>query len=271
MRMHLCIVILLANLSCYGQTYSQNDFEEIPVPKDRSDEWYKLDTSKDKAFAVSIFKGKLLIHDTTYAPDMIYNLSGGKLLALDIGEWGGELLYKPNDSTKKYYFVNGKSDSISNKYLMIKRFILKSNSVNANFKGKQLLIKYGNAHSIFSYKGDLFFTQGLDHMGTDYGALFKLSMKDDSFTFTKILDFDDAPHAVTIYKDLIFLATFRQFYFIDNWKKSLVFDNLFWYGMNPNSIAVIDEEHIYVGMHNGYAKINLTKKELTFFRHKTYN
>ena len=42
-----------------------------------------------------------------YNPVFKFPITEGTLLAINKGEWGGGLFFKPNDSTKNYY-VNGK-------------------------------------------------------------------------------------------------------------------------------------------------------------------
>ncbi|HJP63652.1 MAG TPA: hypothetical protein VJ844_09435, partial [Mucilaginibacter sp.] len=71
-----------------------------------------------------------------------------------------------------------------------------------------------------------------------------------------------------IYKDTMFVTTFQSFYIVHQWKKELIFDKTFWYGLYANSIAVLDKKHIYVGMHGGYAEIDLEKRSFAFYKHK---
>jgi hypothetical protein len=265
MKKILLFTAVFFGLRCSAQTYSPNDFEQVPVPKPGSPQWYQLDTSRDKAFSVSTIDGKLNIKEFTHTSVKKYSLPNGEFYAIDHGEFGGGLLYNPNQKNKSKFYVNGK--------LVYKQESSKLfwNTIDTAyfFKGKQLLVKFGNVKNIFSFKDSTFFLEGLDHMGFDEGSLYKLQLKKDSVSYIKILDFGDAPHAIAIHRDTIFMATFTSFYIIHNWNKELIFDKLFWYGLNPNSVAVLDENNIYVGMHGGYAKIDLSTKTLTFFKHKT--
>lgn len=82
------IVIIFLSFNCIGQTYSKNDFSPYAIPKVRSDSWYRLNTSNNKSFSVSITAGKLQIVEDKQISAVEYPFTNGKLLAFDYGEWG---------------------------------------------------------------------------------------------------------------------------------------------------------------------------------------
>jgi hypothetical protein len=270
MKITLLFILTLSSLSCLAQTYSQKDFEAIQLPQDRSTEWYKLDTSLDKAFSVAIINNKLVVRADTESVGKIYTLPEGRLMALDMGEWVGGLTYKPNDSTLRYFYVNDKPDTLNNKYFNLKMFISKKDRILNYFKGKQLRIIFGDIHQVFFYKDDVLLVEEVNDLEKDRGAILNLSINKDIVKYTVMTEINDAPHAIATYRYTIFVATLRGFYIVDNWKAKPIFESLSWYGLNPNSVAILDKEHVYVGMHCGYAMIDLSKKSLVFYKHK-YN
>jgi hypothetical protein len=209
----------------------KNFVETIP-PDVGSDEWYSLNRSNNE-FGVSIINGKLKIKKVREAYKCELKITGGMLIGINRGEWGGQLSFKPADTTKK-----------------------------------AIDIKSGNIKFIFNFKNKIYFIEGLTHMYINNGAIFELDTKDNKFTFTKLIDFDDAPGAFTIYKDEFLIATYKNFYIVRNFKKELVFKKTFWSGLYPNSIAVLDDKNVFVGIISGIVKLDLTNKTLKFYKYK---
>jgi hypothetical protein len=259
----LSFLLIISN--CFAQTFSKDDFKIITPPKVNSPEWYKLNNSPNE-FSISFIDKKLKISKNVDSSEFEFALPQGRLLAIDRGEFGGGLFYRPSDSLKKNFYVNGTSTTIQNDPHKIQLSIPRESPLAKRLIGK-LMITRGNVKSIFRYKDIIYLMGGLAHMGISAGGLIKLDIKNDSFTVSKVLDLEDAPMAMSIYHDSIFIATYERFYIITNLKKELVFKELFWAGLYPNSISVIDEDHIYIGMRSGYAKINLSKKKLDFYKY----
>jgi len=262
----LIILFVLVRFNGFCQTLSQNDFVQIPTPADRSKEWYAFNLSVRTRVEVSLAGIQLqLAKGNRRDVYQTYKLPHGDLVALDQGEFGGGLYYKPDDAADTVFNVNGKP-TIANKE--ISKIIGLFSPRSASPKGKFLLIKYGNANGIFVYKGELYFTEGLSHMGTNQGAMYKVEIHDESVNAVKVIDFDEAIRSTTVYKGVIYVATFSKFYVVRDFKKELILDSLFWYGFNPSSIAVIDDHNIYVGMYGFYAKIDAIKKEMLLYKYK---
>lgn len=203
-------------------------FSENKIPEIYSDEWYKLNYSNDD-YSVKNENGKLVVEKTKYRNSSNLNILGGNLIGENGGEWGGKLSFKSNDNS-----------------LPVKN------------------IKSGNIVQIFKFQNKIFFTEGLAHLSTNEGELYELNPKD--FSYKKLIYFEDAPEAVTTYKNKIFIASHQNFYEIENFKKNKIFEKEFWGSLYPNSIAVFDEENIFLGIRSGIVKINLKTKKVTFFR-----
>jgi len=208
MKILLTLIAICLCFTGIGQTYSKGDFAPYPIPIPNSEAWYKLDTSK-ASFAVSINGGQLLITKDQKLSGKEYTLAEGKLLALDLGEWGGGLYYRPDDTLKQTFYVNGEPVNANNK-LENYNFVLRTNPARTLIRGKHLLLAGGNTPAIVPYKDNWFFIQGLP-VGPNHGWLSQLVVQRDSFVITKILNLDAMPTAISVYNDEVFIATFDGF------------------------------------------------------------
>ncbi|MBK6888440.1 MAG: hypothetical protein IPH02_00490 [Sphingobacteriales bacterium] len=225
-------LLTFLSLTTYGQTsvIIPKEFVETAPPKAGSSEWYPLNHSRNE-FAVKIVDGKLEINKTDEINECELNISNGKLVGINRGEWGGTLTYTPTDTTKS-----------------------------------KVEIKRGNIKFIFTFKGKIYFIEGLAHMGYSGGAIFELDTTENKFTYSKLVDFDDAPEAFTIYQDKFLIATHERFYVVKDFKKELIFQDTFWSSLYPNSIAVVDDKNVFIGMRGGIVKLDLTTKTLKFYK-----
>jgi hypothetical protein len=72
-----------------------------------------------------------------------------------------------------------------------------------------------------------------------------------------------------IYKDILYVAGSKGFYMIDkNWQVTTVFDELFWQGLRPTSVLVLDKKNVFVTIVGGYVKINPENKKMTLYKAK---
>ncbi|GAB3909229.1 hypothetical protein [Mucilaginibacter boryungensis] len=256
----------------YSQTIPLESFKEVTLPVSGSKEIYALNNKPGQEFAVTLVKGKLMITKATYSPVFEYPLPEGRLLGVNQGEWGGGLYYKLNDTTIKDIYVNGdarKANTPGDPFrggLMIPE----RNPITKLIKGT-FLIKTGNIQKVFNYKDSLYTLEGLAHMGLSFGSISKLDIKGNKITGSLRLKFDDAPFGFAIYKDDIYMATLNRFYVIHNWREELILDHLFWSYLYPNSVAVKDAKHIYVGMRAGYAMIDAENKTVVFYQYTGNN
>ena len=79
-------------------------------------------------------------------------------------------------------------------------------------------------------------------------------------------NFDDAPEAFAIYEDKIYIASHKNFYQINDFKKKLVFQNTFWNNLYPNSLVIFDENNIFMGIRSGVVKLDVQTKKTKFFK-----
>lgn len=214
------------------QTVIPREFIEIALPKVQSEEWYKLNNSQNE-FGVSIVNGKLDVKKVSEVNRSELKTASGTLIGVNRGEWGGQLTFKPSDPAKK-----------------------------------AIDVKKGNIKFIFKFKNKIYFIEGLAHLSYSGGAIFELDTTGNKFSFTQLVDFEDAPEAFTIYKDKFLIATHKNFYIVKDLKKELVFKETFWSSLYPNSIAALDDRNVFLGMRSGIIKLDLTDKTLKFYKFK---
>jgi hypothetical protein len=212
---------------CCAQTFPLSDFVNTVAKKYGAGDLYDLYDSK-KEFSVNNENGKLVITKTKHSDTVRFNLPKGKLVGTDYGEWGGSLMFVPNDTTEK-----------------------------------EIRITNGNIRFIFECRGKIYCLEGLYHLSFHYGGMYQIDTLNGVFTYTKVLDFDYPPDAYAVYTDTILVASHGNLYRVLDLKKELIFnDSLF-----PNSMIAFDDRHVYMGVTGGYAKVDLTKQELIFYRY----
>ncbi|WP_281234110.1 hypothetical protein [Flavobacterium gelatinilyticum] len=219
-------------MTCCGQNNMAipKEFKETPIPKKESKEWFKLNYSKND-FKVNIVNNKLVIEkNTEKTRECRLETKSGIFSGTDHGEWGGQLTFIPNDSQNT------------------------------------ITIKKGNIKFIFLYKGKVYFIEGFAHMGINEGTIYEVNTKEHNLPYKKVVDFDDAAQAFTIYKDKLLIAAYKNFYIVKDFKKEIVFKNTFWQGLYPNSIAAFNNENVFIGIRSGIVKLDLTKKTLKFYK-----
>ena len=205
-------------------------FVETTPPKVGSPKWFHLNYSKNE-FGVKNKNGQLEIKKVKENDRCDFQLPQGMLTAIDHGEFGGDLTYYPSDTTKRSVRITG-----------------------------------GNIKFIFDFKNKIYFIHGIAHGTYSGGALYELDTTAGQFKYQKVLDFEDAPEAFTIYNDKFLIATYENFYIVKDFQKELIFKETFWGGLYPNSIAAFDDKNIFIGMRGGIIKIDLTKKAFKFFK-----
>ncbi|MER3329081.1 MAG: hypothetical protein RIF34_05830 [Candidatus Kapaibacterium sp.] len=198
----------------------------------KSEEWYSIKFSDDE-YHVENKNNKLIVINAVRSNEVKLSLLDGKLIGIDEGEWGGQLNFLPADSTKLPFEV-----------------------------------KNGNINHLFSYKEEIYLIDGLSHMGYDKGALYKLNLFKDTITYDLVEEFDSNPKAFTIYNEKYYIISNKYFIVIDNQKKDTIIDGSYWKELDPNSIAVFDDNNIFIGMKGAFAKVNKNDKTIKFYRKK---
>jgi len=229
----LIIAFLLLNLTACSQVKVNipKNLIETEIPKPYSDEWRELNRAKDE-FGVKIIDNALNIEKVNETNKAELKIDGGNLIGINRGEWGGKLSFVPSNKNKE-----------------------------------EIKIKAGNIKFVFEFKGKTYFIEGLAHLSYSGGALFELKKEGQNFSYEKLMEFDDAPEAFTIYGNKFLIATHQNFYVIEDFKKEIIFENTFWSSLYPNSIAVVDNENVYMGIRSGLIKLDLTNKNMIFYKY----
>jgi len=114
---------------------------------------------------------------------------------------------------------------------------------------------------VFRFKGKIYFLAGVHG-----GIMFELTREKGKFTFAEILHFDTTPQALAIYKDKILIAGGQGLTVIENFETVNIEVDKYSVLWSPNSIAVKNEDEVYVGMRNGaYSKLSLNSKQIQYF------
>lgn len=228
----ILITTLLFTTRSHAQLHIKvpSRFVETQPPATTGKEWHRLNAS-NKEYRVRNVEGTLKIDRATDINWSLLDIPGGRLKGVDHGEFGGSLTFIPNDNTQQ-----------------------------------PIEIKEGHVRFVFSFHSKVYFIEGHSHMGFIGGALYELTRTGNNFGYKKLLDFEDAPEALTIYKDRLLIAGYQSFYIVNNFKTETIFKQTFWTGLYPNSIAAFDDEHVFIGMRGGIVKLDLIKRSMVFYK-----
>jgi hypothetical protein len=226
------LVLVFIPLIHYGQNSLNfpEDFSEVKVSQVYSDEWHLGNGAMD-SYKVSADKAKLIVIISEPSTHCGIRNKSGTLIGINDGEFGGALYFNSIDSTKKPIFI-----------------------------------KYGNIKFLFVYKNKIYFIEGLAHKSFSEGAMYELNSVGDKFTYKKLIQFDDAPQAFTIYKDKFLIATQSGFCIVRNFKKEVVVTDAFWRNLYPNSIAAINNKNFFIGIRGGIVHLNPSDKEVKLYK-----
>lgn len=227
----LIIIFLFSNLIACHQVKVDipKNFVETKIPKPYSEEWSQLNHSGNE-FRVEIIDNNLIVEKVNERNKVELKIDDGNLIGVNRGEWGGKL---------SFVSINKEENEI----------------------------KKGNIKFIFEFKDKIYFIEGLAHLSYSGGAIFELNKSEQNFSYKKIMEFEDAPEAFTIYKNKLLIATHSNFYVVEDLNKELIFENTFWASLYPNSITVVDNENVYMGIRSGLVKLDLTNRNMTFYKY----
>lgn len=229
-KLILLMISIITGCICNAQPAIPADFKETPTPKAGSTKWFQLNHSKNE-YGVANENGKLTVKKVKEINTHEFQLPNGKLVCADHGEWGGSLSFVPADTTQQ-----------------VKE------------------IKRGNIKDVFTLGNEFYILEGLAHLGIRRGALYKLEIKDQEFSYTQLHDFEDAPEAYTVYDNKILIAAHESFYIVQDSQKNQILKDTFWSSLYPNSIAAFDDQNIFIGIRGGIVKLNLTTKTFKFYK-----
>lgn len=266
-------LLICIGLFCFSgcRAQTKSDFTDTIPPQQNSKAWFQLNHS-EKRFSVSLVNGKLTIGPRMpYQEIHFYKMPHGRLLGINIGEWGGGLYYLPDDTLQKEYTINNKPVKLEKHpnilFFYRKQDGLKDSLKNIPMVSLSILHMQSNIHHLFAWKDTVCIAAGLAHMGENDGEIYALTLQDNAITLTKKVTLKGEPEAIAIKGDNIYVAEFDNFCVIRNWVRQPIFEKIFWWGLGPSSIAVKNEHEIYVGITGGYTRIDAVKKELKFYKY----
>jgi len=225
-----CAALCLLSLSGCAQTSPLKDFVETPVPQPNSKQLDSLAYRTD-FYPIALVNGKLQLQ--TYIPAFQavtkLKLSHGTLIGVNMGEFGGGLYYKPNDTTLKQIYVNGEPRTAKIQADPFRGVLtIVNNSINDTIKDA-ILIRTGNGQHILNNKDTIYTIEGAVHKDMRDGSVNQLYFKGDSVADHTILKLDDdAPIAIARYQNDVYMLTLNGLYIIHNWQPQKLLDNAFW-------------------------------------------
>lgn len=217
-----------------GQNMIPKNFVETQQPIANSSAKRELNYSEYE-FDVKLLNNKLEVSKAESNNKSVLKLSNGTLIGSNHGEWGGKLIFIPDDKNQS-----------------------------------EIVIKEGNLKFVFLFQNKIYFIEGLAHGSFNSGDLYQLNYSENKFAYKSLIHFEDSPEAFSIYKNKIYIVGYQNFYRIDNFKKEVLFKNAFWSDLYPSSIAIIDEKNVYLGIRSGIVKLNLQQRHITFYKYKKH-
>ena len=251
----LVSTLLLLSSICVGQILHVNDFVESPIPKLRSKEL--TDLYPAKIFSVQIINGGLQITKSVPHPSTLkYETTRGTFWAENKGEWGGGVYYKPNDTTIKTVYVNGKPVTIKNYTYLHDTISIAplTFSISGLF-----LVNPHNTNALFNFKGALYFiNNGVNNLKNKSGSINKIIQHSNVVINTlSIADFEtssdlrNSPTAMATKGNKIYVVTDKCLYIIKNHKNEMILKDMFWQNLAPSSIAVIGRKEVMLASEAG--------------------
>jgi hypothetical protein len=209
--------------------FLEKDWKVQPLPKYPSKEWKVINQSLSEW---RIFKenGKLFFDKNKRKNETQMTVNNGTLYGIDNGEFGGKLYWKSNSGKTTDEIAKG------------------------NFKQ---FIKYNN---------EIYVLEGLDHLSLSQGKIFRIFFQ-DKWQVQPFIDLQDAPYAAVLDKsENLYVVTSSKLLKISLAKKSVstLYADMFWWGMYSNSIEIVNDDTLFIGMRGGIVKVALNKHEITW-------
>lgn len=212
----------------------ENKWMEIKKPN-TSDQWKKIINKKNHWNVSGIDETKDSEESWYFLKSYSFrkfNVADGFFISIYKGEWGGALYFYPNGNKEKRYKVQ--DGYISGFY------------------------KMNNKHYIL---------EKLPGADPENGKILNLRKRFNKWSAQKTIELGDFPQGYTIENgNTMYLVTYSKLLkLVDNKIEEVIIDDTFWVGLYPQSISVVDNKFIYIGMRGGVAKVNLDNKKVQFF------
>lgn len=204
-------------------------FKEVPLPQPWDSQVLRL----NKAFGYSVRNkgGKLVTGLGSPRRTTELATPAGRFEGVDHGEFGGMLRFH-----------------------------------NPDKQAPPVVIKEGNVRLLFQSHGQVYFIEGLAHLGYSAGALYRVTGTAPAWGYTQVCAFDDAPEAVALVNDTLYIAQSHGFTVLRALQPEVIVQRTFWGGLYPNSVAVFGDT-AYVGLRGGYARVIMSTRHVSFFKH----
>ena len=204
-------------------------FKEVPLPQPGDPTVLRL----NKAFGYSVRNqgGKLVTGLGSPGRTTELATPAGRFEGIDHGEFGGVLRFHGPDK-----------------------------------HAAPVVIKEGNVRLIFQSHGQVYFVEGLAHLGYSAGALYRVTGTAPALGYAQVFAFNDAPEAFALVNDTLYIAQSHGFTVLRALQPDVIVQRTFWGGLHPNSVAVFGDT-AYVGLRGGYARVIVSTRHVSFFKH----
>ena len=120
---------------------------------------------------------------------------------------------------------------------------------------KAILLKEKNVHNILQLGDRIYITQGLSHLGGDFGTVSEIAFNKKWFV-ARTEKLSGCPFQSIVFDDKFLILTTKNIV-LANSKLELTekVDNGFWSGLYPNSV-ITEKNTAYFGMRGGILKVN---------------
>ena len=201
------------------------DWKEDTIPEPFSKKWERALNSSENGLSV---KDDMLVaginEDWFYRSDKL-QVEDGVLLGYDKGEWGGGIVFRPDDG-------------------------LEYELVNMNFQG-------------FFLVGDrIYALTGLVHIIDFGGNIYEIRFIEDKWTAEWVYSLGSCPELFLVVDDTAYIATNKTLVVMrDGGAVETLVDDAFWTGLDLSSIIYANQS-VFIGMQGGvYSYDTITGKE----------
>lgn len=226
----VCIALISCNNTPEGLP---EEFEEVDHNNYDKNMINFVEWSDNSFYVVNQNEQLIVFEDTVIKTTPILFLNDGKLEGVYTGEcWEGCLKFTSN-----------------------------------NYPDSATVIKDGIIKFIFSYLNENYIiTYGHTDDRLHVGTLEKIERKNEEFLFNEIHRFTGVPLVYSVYNEKLIILTSKKLIVFDNGKKKELFKDDIWNSNRPNSICVLDERNVYLGMDYVIVRLDLIDEKMYFYQ-----
>ncbi|WP_405566334.1 hypothetical protein [Polaribacter sp. Asnod6-C07] len=154
-------------------------------------------------------------------PTSSLKVKNGWLIGFNKGEWSGALFWFSDNGKENY------------------------------------LIKEKNVHNILQLGDRIYITQGLAHLGGDFGTVSEIAFNKKKWLVAKTEKLSGCPFQSIVFNDKLLILTTKNIVVANSYLElTEKVENGFWSSLYPNSV-ITDKNNAYFGMRGGILKVNL--------------